>query len=175
MQEREQGISSAFGDAKAAQDRMQSLLEQYNASLAEAKQKSATAYNTIYQQGLDAQRDMIAAERTKAGEMLDKARARDRGGVHGGAGGPQKRSRAAVAGYYRQAARKGGVDRWKDRTMKKTHACCIAALFALVAIPVGGCHRRPRKARARSDDLHGRLAAAAGQFRDHRRRLLSTS
>jgi len=75
MLEREQGISSAFGDAKAAQDRVQSLLEQYNASLAEAKQKSAAAYNTNYQQGLDAQREMIVAERTKAGELLDKARA----------------------------------------------------------------------------------------------------
>jgi F0F1-type ATP synthase membrane subunit b/b' len=32
-------------------------------------------YNALYQQGLDAQRDMIAAERSKAGEMLDKARA----------------------------------------------------------------------------------------------------
>jgi F-type H+-transporting ATPase subunit b len=75
MQEREQGISSSFGDAKAAQERTQNLLEQYNASLAEAKQKAATTYNTIYQQGLDAQRDMISAERTKAGEMLDKAQA----------------------------------------------------------------------------------------------------
>lgn len=75
MLEREQGISSAFGDAKAAQDRTQSLLEKYNASLAEAKQKSAAAYNTNYQLGLDAQREMISAERTKAGEMLDKARA----------------------------------------------------------------------------------------------------
>jgi F-type H+-transporting ATPase subunit b len=75
MQEREQGISAAFGDAKAAQDRMQSQLENYNASLAETKQKAATAYNTMYQQGLDAQRDMIAAERAKAGEALDKARA----------------------------------------------------------------------------------------------------
>jgi F-type H+-transporting ATPase subunit b len=74
MLEREQGISSAFGDAKSAQDRVQGLLEQYNASLAEAKQKSAAAYNTNYQQGLDAQRTMIAAERAKAGEMLDKAR-----------------------------------------------------------------------------------------------------
>lgn len=75
MQEREQGIRSAFGDAKAAQERMQSLLDQYNASLAEAKQKAATTSNALYQQGLDAQRDMIAAERAKAGEMLDKARA----------------------------------------------------------------------------------------------------
>jgi F-type H+-transporting ATPase subunit b len=75
MQEREQGISSALEDAKAAQNRMQSLLEQYNASLAESKQKAATAYNSIYQQGLDTQRDTISAERTKAGEMLDKARA----------------------------------------------------------------------------------------------------
>lgn len=75
MQERELGISSAFGDAKSAQGRMQQLLESYNASLAEAKQKAASTYNTIYQQGLDAQRDMIAAERAKAGEMLDKARA----------------------------------------------------------------------------------------------------
>jgi F-type H+-transporting ATPase subunit b len=74
MQEREQGISSAFGDAKSAQERMQNILEQYNASLAEAKQKAVTTYNAMYQQGLDAQRDMIAAERAKAGEMLDKAR-----------------------------------------------------------------------------------------------------
>ncbi len=74
MQDREQGISSSFSDAKAAQDRVQGLLEQYNASLAEAKQKSTSTYNAIYQQGLDAQRDMIAAERTKAGELLDKAR-----------------------------------------------------------------------------------------------------
>jgi len=75
MLEREQGISSAFGDAKAAQERMQSLLENYNSSLTEAKQKAVSMYNTIYQQGLDTQRDMIAAERAKAGEMLDKARA----------------------------------------------------------------------------------------------------
>lgn len=75
MREREQGISSALEDAKAAQNRMQSLLEHYNASLAESKQKAASSYNAIYQQGLDAQRDLISAERTKAGEMLDKARA----------------------------------------------------------------------------------------------------
>ncbi len=75
MQEREQGISSSFGDAKAAQERMQTLLEQYNSSLADAKQKATATFNAMYQQGLDAQRDMIAAERTKAGEMLDKARA----------------------------------------------------------------------------------------------------
>ncbi len=75
MQEREQGISSALEDAKAAQHRMQSLLEHYNSSLAESKQKATATYNTIYQQGLDAQRDMISAERAKAGEMLDKARA----------------------------------------------------------------------------------------------------
>lgn len=74
MQERELGISSAFGDAKSAQERMQIILEKYNASLAEAKQKAVTTYNSIYQQGLDAQRDMISAERAKAGEMLDKAR-----------------------------------------------------------------------------------------------------
>jgi F-type H+-transporting ATPase subunit b len=74
MQEREQGISSAFGDAKASKERMQNILEQYNTSLAEAKQKAVTTYNAIYQQGLDAQRDMISAERAKAGEMLDKAR-----------------------------------------------------------------------------------------------------
>jgi F-type H+-transporting ATPase subunit b len=74
MREREQGISSALGDAKNAQERMRNLLDSYNASLAEAKQKAATAYNASYQQGLDAQRDMIAAERTKAGAMLDKAR-----------------------------------------------------------------------------------------------------
>jgi F-type H+-transporting ATPase subunit b len=75
MQEREQGISSALEDAKTAQHRMQSLLEQYNSSIAESKQKAATTYSSIYQQGLDAQRDMISAERAKAGEMLDKARA----------------------------------------------------------------------------------------------------
>ena len=74
MRERGQGISGALSDAKAAQDRTQGLLEQYNASLAEAKQKAAAAYNTLYQQGLDAQRDTIAAERTKASELLDKAR-----------------------------------------------------------------------------------------------------
>jgi len=75
MQEREQGIGSALEDAKTAQHRMQSLLENYNSSIAESKQKAAATYNTIYQQGLDAQRDMISAERAKAGEMLDKARA----------------------------------------------------------------------------------------------------
>jgi F-type H+-transporting ATPase subunit b len=75
MQERELDISSAFGDAKSAQERVQQLLESYTASLAEAKLKAATTFNTIYQQGLDAQRDMIAAERAKGGEMLDKARA----------------------------------------------------------------------------------------------------
>jgi len=74
MKEREQGISSALGDAKNAQERMQKLLDDYNVSLAEAKQKAATTYNTIYQRGIDAQRDMISAERTKAGEALDKAR-----------------------------------------------------------------------------------------------------
>ena len=74
MQEREQGISSSLGDAKAAQERTHDLLERYNATLPEAKQKAATTYNTIYQQGLDAQRDMISVERTKAGEILDKAR-----------------------------------------------------------------------------------------------------
>jgi len=74
MLDREQGISSSLEDAKAAQARMQSILEHYNASLAEAKQKAATTYNTVYQQGLDAQRDMISAERAKAADLLDKAR-----------------------------------------------------------------------------------------------------
>ncbi|HYA86064.1 MAG TPA: ATP synthase F0 subunit B [Nitrospirota bacterium] len=74
MQDREQGISAAFSDAKAAQERMQNLLDQYNGSLAEAKQKATTAYNALYQQGLDVQRDTIAAERSKSGELLDKAR-----------------------------------------------------------------------------------------------------
>lgn len=74
MQERQQGISSAFSDAKAAQERMQTLLDQYNGWLAEAKQKATTAYNSLYQQGLDSQRDMIAAERSTSGELLDKAR-----------------------------------------------------------------------------------------------------
>ena len=75
MMEREQGISSALGDAKNAQERMQKLLDDYNVSLAEAKQKATTTYSTIYQRGIDVQRDMISAERTKAGEALDKARA----------------------------------------------------------------------------------------------------
>jgi F-type H+-transporting ATPase subunit b len=75
MKEREDGISAALSDAKNAQKRMQDLLEQYNASLAEAKLKATTTYNTMYQQGLTVQRDMIAAERSKAGELLDKARA----------------------------------------------------------------------------------------------------
>ncbi len=74
MREREQGISSALEDAKAAQNRMQALLDQYNASLAESKQKATATYNTMYQQGLDKQREMISAERTKASELLDKAR-----------------------------------------------------------------------------------------------------
>jgi F-type H+-transporting ATPase subunit b len=74
MREREQGISSALGDAKTAQERMQGLLDGYNVSLAEAKQKATTSYNTLYQQGLDAQRDMIAAERSKGSELMDKAR-----------------------------------------------------------------------------------------------------
>ncbi len=75
MREREQGIRSALEDAKTAQNRMQSQLERYNASLAESKQKAAATYNAIYQQGLDGQREMISSERAKAGEMLDKARA----------------------------------------------------------------------------------------------------
>jgi F-type H+-transporting ATPase subunit b len=74
MQERQQTISGAFTDAKSAQEKVQVLLEQYNSSLAESKQKAAAAYNALYQQGLDAQRDMISAERTKASEQLDKAR-----------------------------------------------------------------------------------------------------
>ena len=48
--------------------------ETIGGALADAKQKAAQAYNTLYQQGLDAQRDMIAAERAKAGELLDGAR-----------------------------------------------------------------------------------------------------
>jgi len=75
MREREQGISAALGDAKHAQTRMQDLLEQYNTSLAQSKQEATAAYNICFQQGLDVQRDMIAAERTKAGALLDKARA----------------------------------------------------------------------------------------------------
>jgi F-type H+-transporting ATPase subunit b len=75
MQEREQGISSALGDAKAAQNRMLALTDQYNASLAEAKLKATSTFNALYQQGLDAQRDLISAERAKAGALLDKARA----------------------------------------------------------------------------------------------------
>jgi F-type H+-transporting ATPase subunit b len=75
MRERQQTIGGAFTDAKSAQDKAQSLLEQYNVSLADAKQKSTAAYSALYQQGLDAQRDMITAERAKGGELLDKARA----------------------------------------------------------------------------------------------------
>ncbi len=75
MREREQGIAGAFTDAKTAQERVQSMLEQYTAALGDAKQKAAAAYGASYQQGLDAQREMIAAERAKAGELLNKARA----------------------------------------------------------------------------------------------------
>ena len=75
MMEREQGISSALSDSKNAQERMQKLLDDYNVSLAETKQKAATTYNAIYQRGIDAQREMISAERAKAGEALDRARA----------------------------------------------------------------------------------------------------
>jgi F-type H+-transporting ATPase subunit b len=75
MRERSQSISGSFTDAKAAQDKMQGLLDRYGASLGEARQKAAAAYNALYQQGLDAQRDMIAAERSRAGEQLDRARA----------------------------------------------------------------------------------------------------
>jgi len=67
MREREQGISSAFGDAKAAQERMQNIQERYNASLADAKQKAVATYNATYQEGLDAQRDMISSERAQGG------------------------------------------------------------------------------------------------------------
>lgn len=74
MREREETIGGALADAKAAQERVQGLQEKYSASLAEAKQKAAAAYNTLYQQGLDAQRDMISSERTRASELLDKAR-----------------------------------------------------------------------------------------------------
>lgn len=75
MEERTQAVSGAFTDAKAAQDKMQGLLDRYGISLAEAKQKATAAYHALYQQGLDAQRDMIAAERSRASEQLDKARA----------------------------------------------------------------------------------------------------
>ena len=74
MKEREENIGGAFADAKSAQEKMQGMLERYNASLAESKQKASVAYNTLYQQGLDQQRDMIAAERARASELLDKAR-----------------------------------------------------------------------------------------------------
>lgn len=75
MREREQVISGAFSDARAAQDRTQSMLDAYNGQLAEAKQKATQTYNALYQQGLDAQRDLVGQERTKAGELLDRARA----------------------------------------------------------------------------------------------------
>jgi F-type H+-transporting ATPase subunit b len=74
IHDREQGISAALEDAKAAQKRVQDLLEQYNASFSEAKQKATVTYNTFYQQGLDAQRDMITTERASAGKLLDQAR-----------------------------------------------------------------------------------------------------
>ena len=74
MEEREQGISSALGDARSAQERMQKLMEEYDTVLAEARQKATATYNEIYQTGLDEQRDMIAAERAKAAELLDKGR-----------------------------------------------------------------------------------------------------
>jgi len=74
MEEREQGISSALGDARSAQERMQKLMEEYDTVLAEARQKATATYNEIYQTGLDEQRDMIAAERAKASELLDKGR-----------------------------------------------------------------------------------------------------
>ena len=75
MQERAREISGAFSEAKTSQDAAQGILERYNALLAESKQKATLTYNAIYQQGLDAQRDMVSAERAKASEMLDKARA----------------------------------------------------------------------------------------------------
>jgi len=74
IKERGEKISSALGDAKTAQDRMQSLLEQYNSLLDGSKQKATAAYNAQYQQGLDIQRELIAAERAKAAELLDKVR-----------------------------------------------------------------------------------------------------
>ena len=118
MQEREQGISSSFGDAKAAQERMQSLLEQYNSSLAEAKQKAH----------VDLQRHLSAGPRCAARHDLGRT---DQGRRDAGQGAgrccrvrqcrpdrPEKRSRTAVAGNYLQAARKGGVE-VRDRLMKK--------------------------------------------------------
>ncbi len=75
LQEREAGIGAAFSEAKTAQDRVQGLMENYNKLLGDAKQKAATTYSAIYQQGLDSQRDLISAERAKASELLDKARA----------------------------------------------------------------------------------------------------
>jgi F-type H+-transporting ATPase subunit b len=75
MRERQQAISGSFTDAKTAQEKTQALLEQYNASLADAKQKAAAAYSALYQQGLDSQRDLISAEREKATARLDQARA----------------------------------------------------------------------------------------------------
>ncbi len=75
MREREQGISAGLNDAKESQDRVQALTEKHSAALAEAKQKATAAYNGLYQQGVDGQRDLVSAERTKAGEALDRARA----------------------------------------------------------------------------------------------------
>jgi F-type H+-transporting ATPase subunit b len=75
MRERELGIANAFTDAKTAQERVQSMLERYTAALGDAKQKAAATYGAAYQQGLDAQRELIAAERAKAVELLNKARA----------------------------------------------------------------------------------------------------
>jgi len=74
MREREQSIGGALSDAKESQKRIQDLLEQYTTSLADAKQTSAMKYNMLYQEGLDAQRDMIASERAAANSLLEKAR-----------------------------------------------------------------------------------------------------
>ena len=121
MQERAQGVSAAFNDAKTAQERVQSLLEQYNASLAEAKQKATATYTTSYQQGLDAQRDMIAAERTRV-----RASRQGAGGDHGSVrlhtGRAPERGGAAVPGNYPQTAREGRVAMTKgvDAVIKRS-------------------------------------------------------
>jgi len=88
---------------------MQGLLEQYNVSLADAKQKAAAAYNTLYQQGLDAQRDMISAERTKASELWTRRGRRSPPARRNSARRPQEGSGEAFAGYLAKLLGQGGL------------------------------------------------------------------
>ncbi|MFA5072894.1 MAG: hypothetical protein WC539_03220 [Nitrospirota bacterium] len=74
LQEREQEITSALDETRAAQEKIKELLVQHAALLAEAKQRAANAYQMRYQEGLDAQADMIAAERNRAATLLETGR-----------------------------------------------------------------------------------------------------